>query len=113
MSIVRFEIDNYQITKGAAIKTFVDGKLKLVRSIVGCYGDDYILSFNFTDDQSDYYTGFYDADRLVCSLFLPLSEMLSVVDMLRNEKPIFAHINTKNPEQSSLSTLHEPVGEGE
>lgn len=113
MSIIRFEIDNYQITKGAAIKTVLDGNTTLARGIVGCYGGDYILTFNFTDDAENYYKGFYDEQRLVASLFLPVSDMSVVIDILRNEKPIFAHINTKNPQQSSISTLHEPVGEGE
>lgn len=113
MSIIRFEIDNYQLTKGAAIKTVLGDQIKIVRGIIGCYGDDYILAFNFTDNTDDYYKSSYDSKRLVASLFLPLEDMSIITDMLRNEKPIYAHINTEFPEQSSISTMHEPVGEGE
>lgn len=113
MSIVRFQIDNYQITKGASVKTVFDGNVKIVRGIVGCYGDDYILALNFTDKAEDLHKGFFDQTRKYASLFLPVSDMPVVIDMLRNEKPIYAHVDTKNPECSTVSTLHEPVGEGE
>lgn len=113
MSIIRFEIDNYQLTKGAAIKAVLNGQNKTVRGIIGCYGDDHILAFNFTDNADDYCKSSYDSKRLVASVFLPLEDMMVIVDMLRNEKPIYAHINTEYPEQSSISTMHEPVGEGE
>lgn len=113
MSVVRFEIDNYQLTKGAVIKTVLGDEMKIVRSIVGCYGGDYILVFNFTDNESDFFKGHYDAKRLVASVFLPVNDMPVITDMLRNEKPVYAHINTNAPEQSTISTLHEPVGEGE
>ena len=36
-----------------------------------------------------------------------------IIDMLRNEKPIYGNIDTDLPGDAFISTLHEPVGEEE
>lgn len=42
------------------------------------------------------------------------SQLQNIVDMLRNEKPIFVFFNDDNGYNNSrISTTHEPVGEGE
>ena len=47
------------------------------------------------------------------AIFIPFNEMGIFLDMLRNEKPVYAHIDNNNPINSFLSTSSEPIGEGE
>lgn len=46
-----------------------------------------------------------------CRIYMHLSELPSVVDMLRNEKPIYVYYN--NATDAYIRTGKEPVGEGE
>jgi len=39
--------------------------------------------------------------------------MQNWIDLLRNEKPIYAFFDADNPQWSRISTLSEPVGEEE
>jgi hypothetical protein len=45
--------------------------------------------------------------------YLPADQYLWYVDMLRNEKPVFAYVNKDNPGWNRIHTGQEPVGEGE
>ena len=49
----------------------------------------------------------------VGAIFLPFREMAPFVDLLRNEKPIYAYLNSDPPQWNSLETRQEPVGEEE
>ncbi|MCI0436634.1 MAG: hypothetical protein L0271_23800 [Gemmatimonadetes bacterium] len=49
----------------------------------------------------------------VYSLHYPMSAFGPIVDMLRNEKPVFVHWNDSFPVNTRISTSPEPVGEGE
>ena len=54
------------------------------------------------------------SNRSVINLFYTMEESLGVIDMLRNEKPIFLHFDPEPKEpQAFLSTSLEPIGEGE
>ncbi|MEE8398781.1 MAG: hypothetical protein V3S89_07230 [Desulfobacterales bacterium] len=48
--------------------------------------------------------------RGIVNLFYPIEDGPGIIDMLRNEKPIFLHIEKS---QAFLSTSMEPIGEGE
>jgi hypothetical protein len=39
--------------------------------------------------------------------------MALFVDLLRNEKPVFAGLDSQNPDGNLLATYPEPVGEAE
>ena len=49
----------------------------------------------------------------VGALFVPFREMQAYVDIVRNEKPVFARLDTDHPEWMGLTTANEPLGEGE
>ena len=55
----------------------------------------------------------YDPARGVGSSFLPAEQYLWYVDILRNEKPVFARMHSERPGWNKLFTGAEPVGEGE
>jgi len=47
------------------------------------------------------------------SLYRPISQMGLYVDLLRNEKPVYASMDDQNPDGNALRTYPEAVGEGE
>jgi len=54
------------------------------------------------------------SNRGVINLCYTMEGSLGVIDMLRNEKPIFLHFDPAPEEpQAFLSTSLEPIGEGE
>ena len=55
----------------------------------------------------------YVVANKVGAIFLPFEDMDQYVDMVRNEKPIYAYLNSDHPQWNSLKTSKEPVGEEE
>ncbi len=55
----------------------------------------------------------YVVKNNVGALFLPFEELGGFVDLVRNEKPVFAYLNSDKPEWISVRTSKEPVGEEE
>ena len=49
----------------------------------------------------------------VLNIYVPLSQFFMYINMLRNEKPVYAYIDRENPGNSHLRTSLEPVGEEE
>ena len=49
----------------------------------------------------------------VGAIFIPFVELHNYVDLVRNEKPIYAYLNSVSPNWNSLRTSAEPVGEQE
>jgi hypothetical protein len=49
----------------------------------------------------------------VGAIFVPFTELKCYVDIARNEKPVFARLDSDKPEWMNLSTSTEPIGEGE
>jgi hypothetical protein len=46
-------------------------------------------------------------------LFLPLERYDAIIDLLRNEKPVYVHFDEDHPDQAVIAIDSEPVGEGE
>ena len=55
----------------------------------------------------------YAVANKVGAIFLPFKEMPPFVDLLRNEKPIYAYLNSDKPEWNYVRSGPEPVGEEE
>ena len=45
--------------------------------------------------------------------FRPFSEFAAHIDTLRNEKPVYMYLNSRDPSQHGIGTSFEPVGEDE
>lgn len=56
-----------------------------------------------TDDRGDYWLG---------TSVIILGSLDVILDLLRNEKPIFMRLSNSSPSLNSISTSDEPVGEG-
>jgi hypothetical protein len=72
--------------------------------------DNRIATIFFQDDLKAPHT---DRHGQIC-IYYRMEDLHSVIDMLRNEKPIFLHYKeTSKITQAFLTTSKEPVGEGE
>ena len=109
MKSVRFELKRYQITMGVDLPSIVSGKDVKVCAIIGCYGDEYKLMINFVAENEGQPAPVYDPEKKTGAIFLPISRLAGYVDLLRNEKPLFAHLCDKL-EWITIGTEHEPVG---
>jgi len=49
----------------------------------------------------------------VGAIFVPFTDLPAYVDIVRNEMPVFARLDSDHPDWMGLSTAKEPIGEGE
>jgi hypothetical protein len=113
MSKEQFEIKKYQVTLGSDLLSIVTNIDMKVVGIIGCYGKDVQIMINFVAEGEELPISAYDSEKSVGTMFRPISLMPIYIDLLRNEKPVFGYLNSEKPEWNSISTGHEPVGEGE
>lgn len=110
---VIFEVKEYMvILRQLEIMEFNGQEIRL-RGIVRCHGDEYTLDVYFLDAESNFPGPVVEIDKKKGYLFMPFRDLSTLVDILRNEKPIYAHLRADRPEWSSITTTKEPVGEGE
>jgi len=113
MVIKRFLVSRYQIKLGHALSATWSGTRIKARGIVACYGADHRFIAYFLTDDSPVPKPVYVVANKVGAIFLPFKEMEPFIDLLRNEKPIYAYLNSDRPDWNSISTSMEPVGEEE
>lgn len=82
-------------------------------TIVKCYHDDeFVLQLTFHPDNKVLPPNHYDTRNQLVYLRYPLSMYPNILDMLRNEKPIYFHF-AEDLNIGFIRTGKEPVGEGE
>lgn len=113
MTIKRFTVASYKIKLGDGLTATWSGTKIKARGIVACYGRDHRFIAYFLTDDSPVPNPVYIVQNRVGAIFLPFKEMGPFVDLLRNEKPVYAYLNSNRPEWNNISTSKEPVGEEE
>ncbi len=113
MAIKNFQISNYKMALGHAMGATWSGKKIKIRGYLTCYGDDHRFIAYFLTDDSPVPDPVYIVRNRVGAIFLPFDQMPPFVDMVRNEKPVYAYLNSDRPESNSIKTSLEPVGEEE
>ena len=113
MVIKKFQVSRYSVKLGHAMTATWSGKKIKARGIVACHGADHRFIAYFLTDDSPVPGPVYVVANKVGAIFLPFREMEPFVDLVRNEKPIYAYLNSSRPEWNSISTSMEPVGEEE
>ncbi len=113
-----FEIKEYMVIFRQKETRDFNGVNAHVRAIVRCNGADnqgvaHRLDVFFLSPDSPVPAPIIDLAEHTGQIFFPMSDLLVLVDVLRNEKPIFGHLRADNPEWTSITTTNEPVGEGE
>lgn len=108
-----FEVKKYIVALRQLEERVVDGETIRIRAIVTCLGENYSMEIYFLTPDSYFPTPTYDDERDTGYMYMPIDDLPKVVDLLRNEKPIYAHARGDKPEWSGITTSAEPVGEGE
>ncbi len=108
-----FEIKEYMvILRQLEIMDFQGEQIRL-RGMVRCHGAEYTLDVYFLDGEGPFLGPVIDLEKNKGFMFMPFRDLPVLVDILRNEKPIYAHLRADRPEWTSITTTKEPVGEGE
>lgn len=113
MAIKRFVVESYSVKLGDAMTATWSSTQIKARGIVACRGGDHrFLAYFLTADSPVPNSVYIEANK-VGAIFRPFEEMSAYVDLVRNEKPIYAYLNSSKPEWNNLSTSQEPIGEEE
>ena len=110
MKVINSEITLYWVhfQAGGAEKNRV-----YPRALIKCYDhDDFVLQINFYPDSKSIPANNYDKRNKLVYLRYPMSMYSSILDILRNEKPIYFSYNI-NLNLGHVRTGKEPIGEGE
>jgi len=120
MPVAVFEIKEYMIILRQGEERVFGGVTAHIRGMIRCTGtgqhpkagEDYRMEVFFLDADSDFPQPQVDLAANMGQIFLPISDMRLVVDVLRYEKPIYGHLRGDRPAWTSITTGNEPVGEG-
>ena len=113
MATKTFQVKKYELILGDAMEAVWRGVPIKARGILDCRGATHHLLIYFLNPDSQEPHPIYDPANKVGAIFLRFSEMAQFVDLVRNEKPVYAYLNDSNPEWNSISTSKEPVVEAE
>ena len=114
MATKTFEVHNYKVALGDKMSGVAGGNTINFRGYIVCRGDDgYHLVFYFLNPDSPVPSPSYLPDYKRGVVYLPFDQMQVYLDVLRNEKPIYAYMNSNRPEWNNIKTTQEPVGEEE
>jgi hypothetical protein len=114
MASANFEVTYYRARLGNGA---LSGGTISVVGYIACFDAaanwTYTYTIYFMPDGASLAEPFYDPSRKVGASFRPISQWAMIIDILRNEKPVYALMYDSKPDQNSLLTGQEPVGEGE
>ncbi|MAS37063.1 MAG: hypothetical protein CL610_23890 [Anaerolineaceae bacterium] len=108
-----FEVKEYMVILRQLEKMDFNGQQIRLRGIVRCHGTEHTLDVYFLDEESVFPEPVADIEKKKGYMFMPFRDLPVLVDILRNESPIYAHLRADRPEWTSITTTKEPVGEGE
>ncbi|WKK64550.1 hypothetical protein [Lutimonas zeaxanthinifaciens] len=110
MKIIVSEINHYWVHFQAGR---TGSNLIYPKIIIKCYhDDDYVLQASFYPDNKTLPENYHDVNSKLVYLRYPVSMYANVVDLLRNEKPIYFSYSEKS-KLGYIRTGKEPIGEGE
>lgn len=119
LQVVVFEIKEYMVIFRQVEERDFGGTHAKICGLIRCTGKepktgaDYRLEvFFLTPDSHVPPAPIIDLASNSGAMFFPMSNMLTLIDVLRYEKPIFGHLRADKPEWTSITTTNEPVGEG-
>lgn len=114
MAIKTFVVNTYEIGTGYKNNATWGGVTIDIQGHLVCYSSDgYRFIIYGLHPNSQVPKPVYIEANKVGAIFIPFSELQNYIDLVRNEKPIHAYLNSTNPNWNSLRTSAEPVGEEE
>lgn len=114
MATKNFNVNYYRTSVGFKKSATWGGVQIKAQGYISCYGNGgyrFIMYFLHKDSQVP--SPVFHPNTKVGAIFLPFEDMPIYLDIVRNEKPIYAYLNSSKPEWNGISTSNEPVGEEE
>lgn len=109
-----FSVIRYVYQVGYKNTATWDGTQIVIQGYVTCYGEsDRFIVYGLHPDSPVPDSPVYNVSGNVGAIFVPFAELSNYVDIVRNEKPVYASLNSDRPEWMGLRTAAEPVGEEE
>ena len=86
-----------------------------MQGYLACYGSDNsrLIVYGLHPDSPVPASPVYNVPGNVGAIFVPFADLPAYIDLARNEKPLYALLDSDHPEWISLRTSKEPVGEEE
>jgi len=110
MKLIVSEINHYWVHFQAGR---TKNNLIYPRAIIKCYhDDDYVVQASFYPDSKSLPENYHDVNSKLVYLRYPMSMYANVIDILRNEKPVYFSFSEKT-NLGYIRTGKEPIGEGE
>lgn len=119
LPVAVFQIESYMIILRQREERDFNGVVASIRGIVRCTGtattgdEDYRLDVYFLTADSPTPDPIVDIEARTGAIFLPAEEMRTIIDVMRNEKPLYGHLRGDNPQWTSITSAQEPVGVGD
>ena len=113
MAIISFNVENYKVSLSHELTASWGPTTVNARGKIVCYGEEHRLIAYFLMDESPIPEPVYLEDKKVGAIFFPFREMVSFIDILRHEKPVYAYLSDEKPEWSGIGTFRAPAGERE
>lgn len=112
---VTFPVSHYVYNVGYKNSAVWDGTKILIQGYVACYGADNwrFIVYGLHPDSPVPPKPVYNIAGRVGAIFVPFCDLQNYVDIVRNERPVYAFLAADHPEWMCLKTSAEPVGEGE
>ena len=110
-----FAITNYVVNTGYKNTASWGGITIQIQGHLTCHGADgsRFIIYGLHPSSPVPPAPVYNVPGNVGAIFVPFDDLHHYVDVVRNEKPVYAHLNSDQPNWMSLATSNEPVGEQE
>jgi hypothetical protein len=110
-----FQVTTYVVNVGYKNIASWGGVTIQIQGYAACFGADgsRLIVYGLHPNSPVPSSPVYNVAGNVGAIFVPFRDLPVYVDILRNEKPIYARLDSDNPNWISLSTSQEPVGEEE
>jgi len=110
-----FAVNSYILNTGFKNEATWGATKILIQGYVACYGADNsrFIVYGLHPASSVPASPVYNVPGNVGAIFVPFADLQNYVDIVRNEKPVYARLDSDHPGWMSLSTNKEPIGEGE
>ena len=113
MTIKTFNVERYQVSLNHELTANLGATSIKARGKVICYGEEHRLIAYFLVDDSPLPEPVYLVDKNIGAVFFHFKEMVSFIDILRHEKPVYAYLSDEKPEWSGIGTFRAPIGDRE
>jgi hypothetical protein len=115
MATKTFAVTNYVLNTGYRNTASWGGVTIQIQGYVACHGADgsRFIVYGLHPSSPTPASPVYNVSGNVGAIFVPFNDLHNYVDLVRNEKPVYANLNSDNPNWMSLTTSKEPIGEQE